>query len=215
MANSKESKQTMTIFIIGMALLIGLFNLTLTSNKENELIVREEVDRIYKTGGKELGDKVTKQATQLYTMMMIDNGLENWLDGQLINNKSNYKLKGIITELDNTMNSFGQNIKITVYKINLRLATLKEWLFALIAFWLGCIIDGFYRRKISQYELGNASAGMSRLWWVLLSFSSLAILVYILFPFSMGSATFHIPLFYILIISIGSRSILTSFHKAF
>lgn len=206
---------TMQTMILGTAFIMLVVNLTFSTKDENENRVRTEANKIYETAGVEIGKSVTDRANSFYNMSMVESGFESSIDKYLIADNKDYKAKESLEVFNNTVKSFGSNVKIMAYQMMLRLSVLSEWVLTLIVLWAGCVLDGYYKRKISQYEYGTASAGLTRLWWTAISFSSLVVIAYVLLPFSLGRLIFYVPLAVVLLVSLGSRYILTSLHKSF
>ena len=146
---------------------------------------------------------------------MVDTNIESAIDHNFIADKQDYKAKVVWEKVNNKIKTIMQNLKIAVFQICLRIAVLKEWFLTLFALICGFISDGYYKRKISQYEIGAPSTGMSRLWWLLMGASSILLVVYVLFPVSIGVATFYFPLIYILILCICCKYVFSSYHKNF
>ncbi|WP_105169407.1 DUF4400 domain-containing protein [Pseudoalteromonas sp. T1lg23B] len=214
MNKNTNQRSPFIIFIIGTLFFTIVFNIIFITPEENEQRVRLEAVSIFNVAGQQVIDNIVRKAHYIYQHTMINSGIEYLIDN-LFAVKNSYQGQNAIMQVEQLTDNFGQNLKLVSYQLAFRLSVLSEWLITLAALFAGFIVDGYYRRKINQYESSNASIGMTKVWWSIVLTFSFTLTLYLFLPISLGVMAFYFPVTYFLLLSLSVRGILIRYHPNF
>lgn len=203
-----KANQPYKQFFFGLVVVLFIAFIVLSQHKNNEIRIRNEISSLTAAAGTQTTQSIMKKAESLYNVFYVKTGFQSHIDEKFIKVYTEYTAHKAIKGMDSISKNFGQNLKVIGYQILLRLSVFAEWAITLTAFMLGCIVDAHYKRKIFLYEMTQQSTGTTRM--VLLGFSVITICMaaYLLIPVNFGPMTYHFPLFYAAIISIGLRQLI-------
>ena len=207
MAESKAN-QPYKQFFFGLVVVLFIVFIVLSKHQNNELRIRKEIVSLKDAAGAQATQEVMKKAEILYDLLYVKTGFQAHIDDKFIRVNTDYTAHKAIKGMDTISKNFGQNLKVIGYQILLRLSVFAEWAITLSAFMFGCIVDAHYKRKIFLYEMTQQSTGTTRMILIGFSLITLCMAAYLLMPINFGSMTYHFPLIYAAVISIGLRQLI-------
>ncbi|MDH1472668.1 DUF4400 domain-containing protein [Shewanella sp. GD03713] len=107
-----------------------------------------------------------------------------------------------------------ENLKLMFYQSSYRMSVFLHWLALGAPLIFAMAADGFYKRRIKQYEFGVASANLFRMWVKAGLFAFFIIDVYFIFP-AAGLFGVLLPPVMFLILGFAMRYALSNVSKVF
>jgi len=152
---------------------------------------------------------ILARAKGYYYSGFIDTGVVIYLERLTI--KQNINMEGwwrdhLIRIVD--------NLKLLFYQASFRFSLFGYWLLIGCPLVISLFADGYYKRRIKQYEFGVASIGSSKIALKVVAISILMIQIYFIFPYA-GEYGIYLPPLMFLLIGLMGQTILSNYSKVF
>lgn len=212
MFNDKDTKkqQGLTERMLTLVVMLSLaYVILLVTPSGYRSSLQSEINSFRTFVGQQDTRKVLNNAEFLYRFSFVNTGVINAID-QTFTPKEGEKLSPWLKPLERV----AENAKLMLYQASFRLAMFCYWLilgFPLIT----CLtLDGYYKRRIKQFEFGVASANLFRIWLKTGLFAFLILDIYFILPVAGEIGVFLPPLMF-LIVGYALRHVLSNTSKIF
>lgn len=155
------------------------------------------------------GNYLVNVATNLYFEAFVDTGFVRYIELATLSRDIELE-EWWITHVTRIV----ENTKLLLFQASYRLLYFLYWGVFFVPCLIPLLADGYYKRRIKQYEFGVASTGMTQIWRKIFSITILLLYLYFIFP-STGQFVVYIPMTVFLIIGIAGHHLLSNYAKVF
>ncbi|WP_024605518.1 MULTISPECIES: DUF4400 domain-containing protein [unclassified Pseudoalteromonas] len=208
--NHNTSKQSFLPRMIVATAMISLAYILLFMDPANyRATLQDEINALKPIIGKSESTLVINRATKMYQWAFIDTQTVASLEKMVTSGGlkgEDFWLKPLIRIVE--------NLKLMFYQSSYRLSVFIHWFFLGLPLIFAMAADGYYKRKIKQYEFGVASANIFKIWLKAGVFAFFIIDIYFIFP-AAGIFGVLLPPIMFLILGFSLRYALSNVSKIF
>lgn len=207
--NSSQQKSFLGRMIAMVGMLSLAYIMLIMSPEDYRTTLQAEIDSFKELVGNDDAYKVIKRSGEMYQYTFVDTKVVEKLEWL-----AQSEGLGGEKELIHPLIRIVENIKIMFYQSVYRMSVFMHWLALVFPLIFALGSDGYYKRKMKQYEFGISSANIYRIWIKAGIFAFFIIDVYFIFPASGYFGVLLPPLMFI-ILGISIRYALSNVSKVF
>ncbi|MDF4421726.1 DUF4400 domain-containing protein [Vibrio parahaemolyticus] len=207
---TNKQKGFLARMVVAVAMISFAYILLLMTPETYRETLQAEINALKTVIGPSESKEVLERAGAMYHWAFIETGV-------ILSMEDAVRPSGVVTGEDfwlMPMVRIVENMKLMFYQSSYRMSVFLHWLALGAPMILAMAADGFYKRRIKQYEFGVASANLFRMWVKAGLFAFFIIDVYFIFP-AAGVFGVLLPPIMFLILGFAMRYALSNVSKVF